>query len=413
MLRALVVLLAATPAFAGVRTVAPQGADHAQIASALAAALPGDVVLVRAGTYAPFAIDGFGVTVLADAGANVVVQGPVAVRNVPSGACVVLAGVRVGATNTTAITVEDCAGSVRLVDAQAWVAPNVVHADLPAMRVERCADVALSRTTLSGPASPFAGVRAGPALRARDTVLSVHDATLTGGHGLSGASTGSAGGHGADALEVEGGALFLSGARLVGGSGGAGGLTPTGHTGCSAYAPRVGGSGGAGLDVAAGSTARVLDCAISGGSGGSGATTNCGQHAADGVDGASTLGVVTAVAGGARVYVGDASAREGGRAVFDLRGAPGERVFLFLAHGAGQSWNGALGGTVLVRVPFWRRVLVAAIGADGRGTASLPVPELGQGQTARILHAQALFVDPAGGARLGAARPLVLLDSAY
>jgi len=411
--RSLAFLVLASPAFAGVRTVAPSGADHAQIAAAVLAAAPGDVVLVRAGTYAPFVIDGIGLTLLADPGANVVVQGPVVVRNVPAGEVVEIAGLRMGAMNTTALTLADCGGSVRLVDLQAWVAPNAIAVDLPGVRVERCADVAISRCAFTGPASPAPATAAGCALRASESTLSLHDSTLHGGFGLSGTASGAAGGDGGAALEVLSGSAFLSGTFLTGGPGGNGGIANTGFGGCSAWAPRAGGDGGSGLEVASGALVRVLDTSIAGGAAGSGATTNCGQQAPDGTQGLGTVGVTIAIPGAARGLSGSTCAREGQNATFGLRGAAGERVFLFLSNGAAQSWNEGLAGSVLVRVPFWRRVQVGTLGASGVGSASLSAPELGAGVSARMLHVQALYVSPSGAGRLGPARPLVLLDAAY
>ncbi|MCY2958735.1 MAG: hypothetical protein NTY35_01115 [Planctomycetota bacterium] len=413
MLRALALLAVTSPAFAGVRTVAPSGADHVQISAAIAAARPGDVVLVRAGTYAPFAIDGFGLTVVADTQANVVVQGPIVVQNVPAASTVALTGLRIGAMNTTAVTLRDCAGAVRLADLQAWVAPNAIAAALPTVRVERCADVALSRCTLDSAASPAAATIAGSALRATESTLAIHDSTLHGGFGLSGAASGQAGGSGGVALDLVSGTAFVSGAILRGGPGGAGGLASTGYPGCSAFAPRPGGAGGHGLVIAPGAVARVLDASISGGAPGLGATTACGQHAPDGAPGAVTVGTSIAVMGSARTLNSTPCAREGQGAGFGFRGLPGERVFLFLSDGSGQAWNPALAGPVLVRVPFWRRVLVATLGTEGTGSASIPVPELGPGTSARTLFVQGLFVSPDGTGRLAAARPLVLLDAAY
>ena len=413
LLRALALLAVSGPAFAGVRTVAPTGADHAQIASAVAAAAPGDVILVRTGNYGSFSIDGLGLTLVADTNATPLVQGPVLIRNVPAGSNVTIAGLRFGAASTSALTILDCAGSVRVVDVLAWVSPAPFQAEVAAVRVERSSDVAFARATFTGAPGPAPATRAGAALLVFDSAIALHDSNLRGGYGIPGTTSGSAGGHGGAALDLRSGSAFVSGTFLSGGSGGAGGLTSTGLLGCSASIARPGGDGGVGLDAALGSTARVLDSSLVGGPPGAGATTSCGQHASDGTVGAASRGVVSPIAGTARTFTGTIAAREGQSAAFAFRGVPGERVVLFLADGGSQTWNPVLAGTVLVGIPFWRRIAAGTIGANGEGSSLLTVPELGPSQTARVLHLQALFVAPSGASRLSGARPLVLLDAAY
>ncbi len=413
LLRALALLAASGSAFAGVRTVAPTGADHAQIASAIAASSTGDVILVRAGTYAPFTLDALDVSIVAEPGSTPLVQGPVVLRNVPTGSNVTLAGLRIGAAHTTALTILDCAGSVRVADVQAWVSPAPFQAEVATVRVERSQDVAFSRVTLTGAPGPAPAERAGAALLALDSEIALHDSSLVGGYGIPGTASGSPGGHGGAALDLRSGSAFVSGTFLAGGSGGAGGLAPTGYGGCSAFAPRPGGAGGIGLDVTTGAIARVLGSPLVGGPFGSGATTSCGQHAADGVGGDASRGALTSIPGTARTFTGTTVAREGQAATFAFRGDPGERVVLFLADGGSQSWNAALFGSVLVEVPFWRRISAGTIGANGAGTSLLVVPELGPGRAARALHVQALLVGVSGSSRLSGARPLVLLDAAY
>src|SRR5262249_40423605 len=96
-LRALGAILAstflATSALANVIVVnAAGGGNFMDIQSGVSSAFDGDTILVKPGTYAGFTINGKSVTVVADSGPAVNVQGAVFVSNLSASQVVVLSG---------------------------------------------------------------------------------------------------------------------------------------------------------------------------------------------------------------------------------------------------------------------------------------------------------------------------------
>lgn len=110
---------------AGVLTVGPSG-TFAEVSAALAAAQPGDTILVQPGTYGPFQVDKAVRIAATGPGVEIAAFGANAIRvvNLPAGAEVGLFGLEVRANPTVAIppasiVVENNAGTVLLSDV--WV----------------------------------------------------------------------------------------------------------------------------------------------------------------------------------------------------------------------------------------------------------------------------------------------------
>lgn len=110
---------------AGVLTVGPSG-TFAEVSAALAAAQPGDTILVQPGTYGPFQVDKAVRIAATGPGVEIAAIGANAVRvvNLPAGAEVGLFGIEVRANPTVAIppasiVVENNAGTVLFSDV--WV----------------------------------------------------------------------------------------------------------------------------------------------------------------------------------------------------------------------------------------------------------------------------------------------------
>src|SRR6187402_812579 len=113
---AFALLLAAGASAQAVFVVAPvagPGVFSTDIQPAVDAAANGDLVLVRAGTYFGFTIDGKGVSVVADAGATVVANGLVTVSHVSASQRVLLQGLTVhGDNSSSAIITQDAPGPI-------------------------------------------------------------------------------------------------------------------------------------------------------------------------------------------------------------------------------------------------------------------------------------------------------------
>ena len=120
-LLALTVLACTTSiAFAGnVLRVGP-GQPFAEIEDAITSANTGDLILVTPGTYAPFVLDGKGLSIVGEGGPFDLTQTPgvpeILVRNVPLGQDVTILGAHIAYRdeNAPAVSISNNAGSVRL-----------------------------------------------------------------------------------------------------------------------------------------------------------------------------------------------------------------------------------------------------------------------------------------------------------
>src|SRR4030095_11548979 len=112
----LALLLASAASAQSVFVVAPvpgPGVFSTDIQPAINAAADGDLVLVEAGTYSGFTIDGKGVSVVADAGASVVANGLVFVTHVAVSQRSLLQGLTVHGDNVLpAITLNANPGAI-------------------------------------------------------------------------------------------------------------------------------------------------------------------------------------------------------------------------------------------------------------------------------------------------------------
>jgi hypothetical protein len=223
--------VSAVPAAAAVLTVGP-GGMFAEIADAVAAAQPGDVVLVAPGTYAPFDVD-LPLSVLGDGTGDVVVagSGSLVVHGIAAGTEVVVSGLVVQLNPVfepvlASVQVHDCAGTVALHDLRIEAPFNHVG-----VHVEQS-----ERVLLLASAIPSGGPPA--AVRAIDSELWVAGCTLVGKTPASGFAE-----PGHDAVHATSSTLRIWRSRVVGGGAGTGKpalfLAPDGGDGIDATASIV------------------------------------------------------------------------------------------------------------------------------------------------------------------------------
>lgn len=413
-------LLAPLAAAGSVRVVAPSGAPYSTVQSAVDAAVDGDVVLVKAGTYPGFTLAGRSVSVVADAGASVTIDGAIRVRNCV--APVLLAGLtakgrestveaeRFGLAannNSGALRVEHCT----LRGADAFPAPycNSRHG----ASVKACPNVAFVGCTLEGSLNYTDGREAG--LHVEQSSIAVHDSALRGGSSLCALGyTGLPGGDGIDAVDSF---VFAEHAECEGG--------PGGHASCM-----DGARGGDGVS-ASGATSSVvlLDCTTSAGSGGAGNSPyacpctsclhfDCTLCNNDGLAGQATsalLGATVQVASGIyRRLDGPNVVREAQPWTVTVYGQPGERAALLLGHDPAFQWAPQWSGVQLVAAPGLPRYLIlGTLPGNGMLTTAIPLRALPAGVQSDSLRAQAMFVDSSNVSRWGGVLDLVILDSAF
>ncbi len=274
------------------------GVDFTDIPPAIAAAADGDILVVQAGTYSPFALTGKGLRILGEGSPSTLVQPPpltsatTTVADIPPGSRVWIEGMRLMASSSpffpahhrllisgssTRLTMSDVTVDGAF-SGQGASAGAAVTVDAAEAQLLHCSVTGLSGTACAACGVPCA-VPGGPGLRALDGAR-VHVAwsSIRGGAGggiLGSLNTASAGGVGVVA-ESTGAALtwvWLANSTVLGGAGG----QQTWGFGAMAWA--VGGPG----IVASSSRVRVSGVPgspsggafVGGGTGGPGPSAGC------------------------------------------------------------------------------------------------------------------------------------------
>ncbi len=161
------------------------GSQFTDIQSAVDAAADGDRILVRAGTYVSFAIDGKALTVLGDPGTFLFGFWPtVTVRHTFAGQDVVVAGLAgVQGLSLSGVKIEDCAGRVvfEQVVASDWQIVDAGDVRINACRLNVRTAVVRSRVTIvSSRVSSGLVVNGEPALAVIDSEVMVARCDVTG-----------------------------------------------------------------------------------------------------------------------------------------------------------------------------------------------------------------------------------------
>lgn len=407
---ALALLLLASPVLAEVHVVAANGSgDFLDLQPAVDAAAPADTLLVKAGNYHGFLVNQKGLSIVADAGAVVNVDGAIRVRKLLAGSVVVLSGLRAtGEANAGNLSyglyLTNNAGAVR-VDSCTLTGANFVsfsHNDgFDGVRCEGSSDVVFSRCILRGgiggagwfgdPNQPVG--TGGRGLDARASQVTLWDSTSDGGAGQ-GFSTDA--GHGGQGLRASNSSVvFASGSGIHGGSGGSG-----------ACGVCYGGDGGHGLVTETNSQAYLLATQVQGGFQG------FGGFGLSGSPGAMQVGTgIQQLPGAARHLGAPNVGREGTSITLTLGGAPGDAVKLLVGPVPGAQLKLSWLGVLSLVDPF--QVLELGTLSGSTLTASYPLGILPSGVDARVRYLQPLFIDTAGQRRLGPVLSLTILDASF
>lgn len=400
------------------------GGAYVQIGTALQNAAPGDVLLVRSGSYAGFGVANQSVAIVGDSTATVQINGTVQVRNLLAGRTVLLHRLQAfGATSGSqndgpGITIRNDTGPVRVQDCFAQGA-----AGMPGVRVEGCGDVALGGTQAFG---GVAWPQSGAGVLANGTAIALYGCDAQGAAGAVPAGSQPPycnGGHGGCALlSSMVGFILVAGSQLLGGQG------YNGADGCQAYGINdccYGGNGGSGIDVLTGAhTLWQLANSDQPGTGGIGGTGYCGcglQVSCQcdpghlGLDVAHDSGDTLVSLSGACPTLGlNANpARELTTLGITIDSAPGDEVLLVFSQAVDFAPEQNRG----VRLVDWNgahsTLRLGATNSQGHLSFPLPIPDLGAGVQSRIVHVQALVVHASGSRVWSNPVSLVLLDSAF
>ena len=390
---------------AGVHYVDSGGAgDFTTIQAAVDASLDGDVIVVRPGTFAAFVVDDKTLSISAESGGLVLVQGTVEIRNLAAHRRVLVAGLSIqGPQATTSFPYGKPGLGVTNDLGQVWIQDADIVGGTqsgflsaapggPAVDCSNAAKVSLTRSLLFGGngwssnQEEAYGGDGGVALRAQGSALALYDCFLRGGTGGHG---GFSGGDGGDALHFLDWGGFASGTSFLGGEGGY----------STDWLSIGGGPGGDGIELDANAGLHALACTSAGGAGG------VGQGGPpDGPPGnaASGPGFLHSLAGAARVADVPAYAQPGSVVVFDVHGEPGDVVRLPVGLRSGFLWipasNGVRHYPGLLLLPTDPAGVVPASGVL---SVALTVPPLPSGSAAATVCGQVLCESASGTKYLG------------
>ncbi len=388
--------------------------DFTSLSLAVAAAAPGDTLLVRSGLYEPVTL-GKGLAIVADAGASVTLDGDlsgvpaVRVLNLPAGQSALLRGLTLRApdqppTSTPfALDLSNVAGVVT-------VESCTLLGGAPTVRCVASGQLMFVHCSIVGRAAFFDGlgvVPAGVAFEISSGFASAYECALTGGEGMDGAPgvPNLAPTAGREGLRLAGGTLLAGNGSITGGQGGDGLLVTLPVPGCLPPA-----DGAAGVVLSDPSALLRQHSAVLGGGPPGAAPGGCP---------AGSTGPAFELAAGAIVSwpldvprtSSPAPVREGQTLAFTINGTPGAVLWLVWGTQAGSSFLDGQGGSLGLTFPA-NILVLGPLPGGGALPLSATIPPL-----PAALESATLFVQPAQclpivGCTLGTPISIVLLDAA-
>jgi hypothetical protein len=417
--RALLFLAPASIASAGVHIVDPSGlGNFTSIQPAVDAALEGDVILVRGGTYAAFTIDNKGLAIYADADASVAINGGVAIVNVAAAKTVVLSSLQVTGTanpvSTVALSCTNDAGALRFQKCtfqggqggstanHDLVYPNAAHG----VTLTNASNVSFVGCTLQGGNAyndseycyECTGGTGGDGVRAQGSIVALYDSFCTGGTGGETGEYGGQGGTGYRALDHGG---FASRVAFKGGKGG--------NAWDFLYAE--GGSGGDALRVEQSAGFHLLSDTYQPGAGGiSYLFPNLHGGPGQAIAGQGAHDMLPGIA---RVFSASALADDGGSISVTVYGQEGDKVYLPQSPRTKFHYVGQLSGVWLLPQPLYFPLdPIAVVPASGIVTFDASLLHLTSDVDAGVAFAQGYVVDTQGVKTLGSPLNTLLMRCA-
>lgn len=389
------------------------GGDFTSVQAAVNAANSGDTVLVKMGSYGRTVIDGKGLTVAAEMGQNVTIQGGLSVRNLPADDVVALLRLRLqgnhgaGTNSEHGLDVDGCSGPVRVDDCVirgdhgGFFSGNNDHGGT-GVQVRACADIAFVRCAVQGGNSGVTWAcsdgwdnRAGHGLvAAQDSLVTLHDCSVVAGDAYDRFDI-ECGGQQAHGGWVADSRLYGSGTRMEGGRGGSELL-------CALSFP-----GGDGLRLEGGNAhADLQDMTLVGGpSNACGSAPGKPLHLLGGATANFLPGTPHALEVGSPLRVGT-------KALLQLSGSPGERALVAISPGA--AWVDRIpwqAGPWLGRGPT-HVAFLGTIPGSGVLTRTINVPPIGGGFDSQTHFLQGIFASN-GTSWLGSHAVMVVLDPQF
>lgn len=412
-------IFSSVPTRAGVLIIAANGTgQYTEIQPAINAALDGDTLLVKAGTYQSFVISNKELGVVADTGAIVDVDGAIRVRGLSADRTVNIAGLRATGSTTNnefsanGMYLKNNSGSVRV---QACTLKGVLMNCMlhHGADIDSCSDVAFVRCTIEG-SDEFKG---GNGIEVLASNLALYDCTVRGGHGGTdigcpdvpggyGYGDGRPGGEG---LNGQSSFIFASHNSFTGGDAG----TPLDMGGyCT-----MGALGGIGLQAIQCET-QLLDNAYDGGDSSfsytpPGTCWCCGTGANIHIPTFFAQGTHTFISGLSRTLSAISPMRELATTTLQFLGSPGDSAFLYIAGDTRFVFSAPFRGVKLTGPQPGKMLILGQVGANGALNYPITIPELGPGVQSTTFFMQSLHRDSTGQMTLGSPFTLVALDQAF
>jgi hypothetical protein len=386
--------------------------EFTTLQAAVDAAVSGDTVLVRSGSYVAPTIDGKGLTMVGDAPREVLLYGlpNLTVRNLPASRTVCLVGLDPYGCE---VVLEDSPGVIWIEDCRRTFDGSEIFA-VNGLSIDECASVVVLRSSFQGGIPLVGGGPGGAGLRASGaSVVHAYDSTFLGGTGDCIYNFGFpvcwTGGPGVWTRETA--QVHLTGCTAQGGDGEYWHHVSSGLSECLA--------GGPGVDARPpGGPVLARDSLAQGGPGGVNGTTQCAP------DGADELGDFRELPGNSLSFSTGPLAREGGDIVFAFRGPPHAPVWLMGSLVARPEYRPARGGSLLLGTPRTLEFM-GTLDALGELDVLVPLGLLSPGFDVRRAVLQPVMVEsmrkgPGGWIRkvpsavtLGAGTAFLVLDESF
>ena len=407
-----VLLLFAAPATAQfkvwiVDAAGGPGHHYTELQPALDNASFDDTILVRSGVYGDasegFVIGGATLQVVAEAGAQPLIQGPAIVRNLGPLQTVTLRGLRIEpmplvfGTSGSPLSITDCEGQVVIEDCELQAVHSIgVNPSGPGLRAVNAADVTITRTTSTGADGLFDCV----GLYAESSTIHAWESSLLGGTenvmSFDDTLTQDDGGDGARLIDS---ALFASGCAIVGADGG---------DADSLFL--CAGDGGDGLVLFGASSAVLLETEPAAGAAGAGTSSMCSQKGDRGDDIVDPLGATSVLGVAARSLEVSSPVRENDPLDIAFHGQPNDFVFALLSIEADPVFLPAFNGTQVPQAPV-AILPFGSLGATGSLEFTVATPALAPGLESLTFHTQGAFLGATGDRVLSSPSALVLIQS--
>lgn len=373
--------------------------------TAVAAAAPGDVLLVSPGTYAPFVIDNKSVSIFALPGGVVTITGSIEVRNLGPAKRVVLSGFEaIGAVlpnrSASGLVLDSNLGQVRVQRCTFRGGAGKLGTCTDngdgghAVQVTNSTRVAFSRCMIVGGRGyhnggdgtyECIGGDGGDGIHATGSALAIYDSTLIAG---AGGDYSYAGGDGGVGLSQVGFGVFAVNTRFEGGAGGDG----------WDYLYGEGGDGGDALFVDANAQAQLLDDTFIPGAKG---ISTVFTPLYDGSPGAAITGagIATQHVGAARTFKAPTVVSDRALISVAVEGEPGDHVWLLESNSPTWSLPNPVNGVWLAGNPAVVGIAGPPVVLDMTGAGSIVkrTGDVAAPSTGRIVYMQgvAAGVNPA------------------